>query len=65
MDDLQAIFERQAAWQRSRARLSWAEKLRMSLVMREARLAMKQPAAKAARGTGSSTVENRKDREES
>ena len=36
-----ALLERQAAWQRSRAALPWAEKLRMSVVMREALIAMR------------------------
>jgi hypothetical protein len=29
------LLERQAAWQKSRASLSWEEKLRQSLIMRE------------------------------
>lgn len=40
MDDVKALFERQARWQRSRARLSWTEKLRMAEILREAALAM-------------------------
>jgi hypothetical protein len=31
-------FERLAAWQRQRAKLSWSEKLRQSLILREAYL---------------------------
>jgi hypothetical protein len=33
--ELQALLEAQAAWQRSRARLSWPEKIRMAEAMRE------------------------------
>ena len=40
MDDVKALFERQARWQRSRAKLSWTEKLRMAEILREAALAM-------------------------
>jgi hypothetical protein len=40
MDEVKALFERQARWQRSRARLSWTEKLRMAEILREAALAM-------------------------
>lgn len=39
--EVMALLERQAAWQRSRAALPWAEKLRMSVVMREALIAMR------------------------
>ena len=40
MVDVKAMFERQARWQRSRATLSWTEKLRMAEILREAALAM-------------------------
>ena len=40
MIDVQEIFERQARWQRSRAKLSWAEKLRMAETLRLAALVM-------------------------
>ena len=40
MNDVKALFERQARWQRSRTRLSWTEKLRMAEILREAALAM-------------------------
>ena len=40
MIDVQEIFERQARWQRSRAKLSWAEKLRMAETLRLAALMM-------------------------
>ena len=42
MNDLAQMFERQAAWQRSRSNLPWAEKLRLSVVMREAFLAIRR-----------------------
>jgi len=35
MNDLEQMFERQAAWQCSRSNLPWAEKLRLAAVMRE------------------------------
>ena len=40
MINVQEIFERQARWQRSRAKLSWAEKLRMAETLRLAALMM-------------------------
>ncbi len=40
MVDVKAMFERQARWQRSRATLSWTEKLRMAEILREAAIAM-------------------------
>jgi hypothetical protein len=33
--DIQSILEKQAAWQRSRIHLSWSEKLRISIHMRQ------------------------------
>ncbi len=35
MDEIQELFEKQAQWQRARAKLSWGDKLRASLAMRE------------------------------
>jgi len=43
MNDLEDLFERQAEWQRGQANLPWAEKLRLSVVMREALLALGWP----------------------
>jgi len=40
MPDLAALFERQAAWQRSRASLSWTEKLRLAAELRRTALAL-------------------------
>ena len=42
MKDLEELFERQAEWQREQANLPWAEKLRLSVVMRKAMLALRQ-----------------------
>ncbi len=47
--ELQRILEAQAAWQRSRATLSWPEKIRMAEAMREsARQLRRRPSAKPA-----------------
>jgi hypothetical protein len=35
------LLERQAAWQRNRSSLPWEEKLRQSLVMREAQRSLR------------------------
>lgn len=35
MTDLQKFFERQAAWQKRRATLSWAEKVRLAAAVRD------------------------------
>ena len=42
------LLERQAAWQRHRVSLSWEEKLRQSLVMREVQRSLRGTAAKGA-----------------
>ena len=39
MFDVAELFERQRQWQRSRARLSWSEKLALAEVLRDAALA--------------------------
>ena len=36
MIDVKTMFERQARWQHSRAKLSWTEKLRLAETLREA-----------------------------
>jgi hypothetical protein len=41
--ELQKLFEAQAAWQRSRATLSWPEKVRMAEVMRESARQLRRP----------------------
>ena len=43
MMDLKELFERQAEWQREQANLPWAEKLKLSVIMREALLALRSP----------------------
>jgi hypothetical protein len=43
MNNLEDLFEQQAEWQREQANLPWAEKLRLSVVMREALLALRRP----------------------
>jgi hypothetical protein len=40
--ELREALDRQAAWQRSRARESWAEKLRRALILRDAMLALRE-----------------------
>ena len=42
MKDLEDLFKHQAEWQREQADLPWAEKLRLSVVMREAVLALRR-----------------------
>ena len=42
MNDLNELFRRQAEWQREQANLPWAEKLRLSVIMREALLALRR-----------------------
>ncbi|MBN1268422.1 MAG: hypothetical protein JXB04_02460 [Kiritimatiellae bacterium] len=42
MPDEKSMFERQAAWQRSRAKLPWGEKIRMAVVMRDAQRALRK-----------------------
>lgn len=38
---IKELLERQAEWQRNRAALSWEEKLKMSLIMRETQRALR------------------------
>lgn len=40
--DIQAILEKQAEWQRSRAKRPWAQKLRDSVAMRRASTLLKK-----------------------
>ena len=40
MTEIEQLLERQARWQESRAKLSWAEKLRLAETLREAALAL-------------------------
>jgi hypothetical protein len=41
---IKQLLKRQAKWQRNRAALSWEEKLRMSLIMRETQKALRKSA---------------------
>lgn len=40
--DIQAILERQATWQRTRAKKPWAQKLRESVSMRHSLISVKK-----------------------
>ena len=42
MKNLEDLFKQQAEWQHEQANLPWAEKLRLSVVMRKAVLALRQ-----------------------
>lgn len=42
MNDVRALLERQAAWQKTRARLSWSEKIRQAEVLRDALLNLRR-----------------------
>ena len=46
MIDVQEMFERQARWQHSRARLSWEEKLRLAQTLHRAAQSMAQARAR-------------------
>jgi len=41
MNDVRQLLERQAAWQKTRARLSWSEKIRQAEVLRDALLTLR------------------------
>jgi hypothetical protein len=51
MSELKAMFERQAEWQRSRAKLTWTEKLRMAAKLRDVALSMRPPAGRRGKVT--------------
>ena len=40
MTEIEQLLERQARWQESRAKLSWAEKVRLAEILREAAIAL-------------------------
>lgn len=42
MNDARPLLERQAAWQKTRARLSWSEKIRQAEVLRDALLNLRR-----------------------
>ncbi len=52
MSNLKTLFERQAEWQRTRAKLTWTEKLRLAAKLRDVALSMRKPA----RGRPAATV---------
>jgi hypothetical protein len=41
--ELEELFRRRADWQKSRAQLSWSEKLKLAEVLRDAAMAMRRP----------------------
>lgn len=53
MDEIRHLLERQAAWQRSRGDLTWAEKIRIAEMMREALLELRRSKPVRARGESS------------
>ena len=63
MNDLAQMFERQAAWQRSRSSLPWAEKLRLSAVMRESLTAFRWSHNNGSKNSDGTTVRKRKERD--
>ncbi|MDA8138414.1 MAG: hypothetical protein M0036_07125 [Desulfobacteraceae bacterium] len=44
-NEIQTILEKQAAWQRSRSQRPWSQKLRDSVTMRRALVALKRPSS--------------------
>ena len=52
MDALPQALNRQAAWQRSRSKLPWAEKLRQAVAMRESLRGFAKAAPAASRAGG-------------
>lgn len=42
MNDARALLERQAAWQKTRVRLSWSEKIRQAEILRDALLNLRR-----------------------
>jgi len=52
MNDPEQMFERQAAWQRRRSNLPWAEKLRLYVVMRESLVAQRRLYNKRSENSG-------------
>jgi len=63
MNDLEQMFERQAEWQRSRSKLPWAEKLRLSVVMRESLLGLRRSANNGSNSSDSATFSKKKERD--
>ncbi|MBU0715669.1 MAG: hypothetical protein KJ964_09975 [Verrucomicrobia bacterium] len=42
MNDARVLLERQAAWQKTRAHLSWSEKIRQAEILRDAFLNLRR-----------------------
>lgn len=42
MNEIERLLHRQAEWQKSRAKLSWGEKLKLAELLRDAALAMRR-----------------------
>jgi hypothetical protein len=63
MFDVKTMLERQARWQKSRAKLSWTEKLRMAEILREAALAMRSSRGASDLRTGQESDNRREDSE--
>ncbi len=49
MSEMMAMLERQAAWQRARASMTWAEKLRLAVVLRKVAVALRASGKQDAR----------------
>ena len=49
MPSMQTLFERQAIWQKSRANLSWPEKIRQAEILRDTFLKMRMGTSNAHR----------------
>ncbi len=64
MNEVEKLLERQAAWQRTRADLSWTEKLRLAARLRDAALALR-PTTPVKRADRAAQPPNRKHRGES
>ena len=60
MDNVKSLFERQAKWQRTRAKLSWTEKLRMAEILRDTALAMGSSQRKSKKQADNETKEYKK-----
>ena len=55
MNDILRLLERQAAWQRSRAALSWSEKVRMSEAIRQSVVQFRRVESRSTSGDSTSS----------
>jgi hypothetical protein len=55
MHDVHKMLERQATWQRSRANLSWPEKIRQAEILRDTFLKMRRTRPTPQQDTGATT----------